>query len=147
VIKSFSKFVLDIIVLIKWDFKTCLIFWVQSILRQPLDFSTYTLCGIMSKNRSVENGLLFHTDRGVKFASKKFTNVVDSYKTIKKSMSRKGNCWDNAVAESFFKTLKTEQIYGNKLISKEQMERDIFVFIEIWHNRKRRHSASDYKTI
>jgi transposase InsO family protein len=50
-------------------------------------------------------------------------------------MSRKGNCWDNAVAE-FFKTLKTEQIYGNKLISKEQMERDIFEFIEIWYNRK-----------
>jgi transposase InsO family protein len=43
--------------------------------------------------------------------------------------------------------LKTEQIYGNKLISKEQMERDIFEFIEIWYNRKRRHSALDYKTI
>jgi transposase InsO family protein len=51
------------------------------------------------------------------------------------------------VAESFFKTLKTEQIYGNKLMSKEQMERDIFEFIEIWYNRKRRHSALDYKTI
>jgi hypothetical protein len=76
----------------------------------------------------------------------KFTNVVD-YKIITRSMSRKGNCWDNAVAESFFKTLKTEQIYGNKLISKEQMERDIFEFIEIWYNRKRRHSALDYKTI
>jgi transposase InsO family protein len=65
---------------------------------------------------------------------KKFTNVVDSYKIITRSMSRKGNCWDNA-AESFFKTLKTEQIYGNKLISKEQMERDIFEFIEIWYNK------------
>jgi transposase InsO family protein len=79
---------------------------------------------------------LFHSDRGVQYASKKFTNVVDSYKIITRSMSRKGNCWDNAVAESFFKTLKTEQIYGNKLISKEQMERDIFEFIEIWYNRK-----------
>jgi putative transposase len=66
---------------------------------------------------------------------------------ITRSMSRKGNCWDNAVAESFFKTLKAEQIYGNKLISKEQMELDIFEFIEIWYNRKRRHSALDYKTI
>ena len=120
---------------------------MQSILRQPLNFSTYTLCGIVSKNRSVENGLLFHTDRGVKFASKKFTNVVDFYKTITRSMSRKGNCWENAVAESFFKTLKTEQIFGNKLISKEQMERDIFEFIEIWYNRKRRYSALNYKTI
>jgi putative transposase len=56
-------------------------------------------------------------------------------------MSRKGNCWDNAVAESFFKTLKTEQVYGNKLVSKEQMRLDLFEYIEIWYNRKRRHSA------
>ena len=99
------------------------------------------------KNRCVEKGLLFHSERGVQYATKKFTNVIDSYKMITRSMSRKGNCWDNAVAESFFKTLKTEQIYGNKLISKEQMERDIFEFIEIWYNTKRRHSALDYKTI
>jgi len=100
-----------------------------------------------TKNRSIEKGLVFHSDRGVQYASKKFTNVIDSYKMITRSMSRKGNCWDNAVAESFFKTLKTEQIYGNKLIPKEQMELDIFEFIEIWYNRKRRHSALDYKTI
>jgi transposase InsO family protein len=109
------------------------------------------------KNRSVEKDLIFHcfassskalgSDRGVQYASKKFTNVIESYKIITRSMSRKGNCCDNAVAESFFKTLKTEQIYGNKLISKEQMERDIFEFIEIWYNRKRRYSALDYKTI
>lgn len=99
------------------------------------------------KNRSIEKGLVFHSDRGVQYASKKFTNVIESYKMITRSMSTKGNCWDNAVAESFFKTLKTEQIYGIKLISKEQMELDIFEFIEIWYNRKRRHSALDYKTI
>nr|WP_246022118.1 IS3 family transposase [Flavobacterium cellulosilyticum] len=99
------------------------------------------------KNRSVKKGLIFHSDRGVQYASKKFTNVLESYKLITRSMSRKGNCWDNAVAESFFKTLKTEQIYGNKLISKEQMGLDLFEFIEIWYNRKRRHSALEYKTI
>ncbi|WP_426092432.1 transposase [Flavobacterium sp. DSR3-2] len=99
------------------------------------------------KNRCVEKGLLFYSDRGVQYASKKFTNVIDSYKMTTESISGKGNCWDNAVAESFFKTLKTQQIYGNKLISKEQMERDKFKFIEIWYNRKRRHSALDYKTI
>ncbi len=98
------------------------------------------------KNRTIEKGLLFHSDRGVQYASKKFTNVLDSYKMITRSISKKGNCWENAVAESFFKTLKTEQIYGNKLISKEQMERDIFEFIVIWHNRKRRHSALYFKT-
>ena len=56
-------------------------------------------------------------------------------------MSRKGNCWDNAVAESFFKSLKTELIYGNKLISKEHMKLEIFEYIEIWYNRKRRNST------
>ena len=62
-------------------------------------------------------------------------------------MSRKENCWDNAVAESFFKSLKTELIYGNKLISKEQMKLEVFEYIEIWYNRKRRHSALNYATI
>ncbi len=63
------------------------------------------------------------------------------------AMSCKGNCWDNAVAESFFKSLKTELIYVNKLISKEQMKLEIFEHIEIWYNRKRRHSALNYPTI
>jgi transposase InsO family protein len=98
-------------------------------------------------NRRIEKGLIFHSDRGVQYACKKFVNVLDSYKTIVRSMSRKGNCWDNAVAESLFKTLKTELIYGNKLINKEQMKLDLFEYIEIWYNRKRRHSALDYKTI
>ena len=71
-------------------------------------------------------------------------------------MSRKGNCWDNAVAESFFKSLKTELIYGNKLIFKERMKLEIFdpsdneqakQYIDIWYNRKRRHSALNYVTI
>nr|WP_231380079.1 IS3 family transposase [Flavobacterium sp. CG_9.1] len=99
------------------------------------------------KNRNIEKGLIFHSDRGVQYASKKFVNVLDSYKKITRSMSRKGNCWDNAVAESFFKSLKTELIYGNKLISKEQMKLEIFEYIEIWYNRKRRHSALNYATI
>jgi putative transposase len=99
------------------------------------------------KNRSIEKGLIFHSDRGIQYANKKIANVIASYKTVRRSMSRRGNCWDNAVAESFFKTLKTEQVYGNKLISKEQMRLDLFEYIEIWYNRKRRHSALQYKTI
>jgi putative transposase len=99
------------------------------------------------KNRSIEKGLIFHSDRGIQYANKKIANVIESYKTVSRSMSRKGNCWDNAVAESFFKTLKTEQVYGNKLVSKEQMRLDLFEYIEIWYNRKRRHSALQYKTI
>jgi transposase InsO family protein len=100
-----------------------------------------------TRNRNVEQGLIFHSDRGVQYANNKFANVLNSYKKITRSMSRKGNCWDNAVAESFFKSLKTELIYGNKLISKEQMKLEIFEYIEIWYNKKRRHSALKYATI
>ena len=98
------------------------------------------------RNRNIEAELIFHSDRGIQYANNKFANVLESYK-VTRSMSRKGNCWDNAVAESFFKTLKTESIYGNKLISKEQMKLQIFEYIEIWYNQKRRHSALNYKTI
>jgi transposase InsO family protein len=62
-------------------------------------------------------------------------------------MSRKGNCWDNAVAESFFKTLKTELIYGSKRLNKEQTRIAIFEYIELWYNKKRRHSALNNLTI
>lgn len=99
------------------------------------------------KNRSITKGLIFHSDRGVQYACEKFANTLDSYKIITRSMSRKGDCWDNAVAESFFKTLKTEQIYGNKLVSKAQMKMDLFEYIEIWYNRERRHSAIGNLTI
>ena len=98
------------------------------------------------KNRSIKKGMLFHSDRGIQYASKKFANTLDSYGVIR-SMSRKGNCWDNAVAESFFKSLKTEMIYGNKLITREKMKKQIFQYIEIWYNRNRRHKALNYKTI
>ena len=98
------------------------------------------------KNRPVQKGLIFHSDRGVQYASKKFVNTIESY-NIKRSMSRKGNCWDNAVAESFFKPLKTALVYGNKLISKEQMKLEIFEYIEIWYNKKRRHLALNYMNI
>ncbi|MFV8270976.1 transposase [Flavobacterium sp. GT2N3] len=90
------------------------------------------------KSRNNEEGLIFHSGGGVQYTSKKIVNVLDSYKKITRSMSRKGNCCDNEAAESFFKSLKTELIYGNKLISKEQMQLEIFEYIEIWSNRKRR---------
>src|SRR5690554_3453638 len=98
------------------------------------------------RNRSVQKGLIFHSDRGIQYANKKFANTIESY-GVTRSMSRKGNCWDNAVAESFFKSLKTELIYGNKLVTKEQMELEIFEYIEIWYNKKRRHGTLNYKTI
>ena len=75
-----------------------------------------------------------------------FANILDSYKVVR-SMSRKGNCWDNAVAESFFKSIKAELVYGNNLLTREQMKKEIFEYIEIWYNKKRRHSYLDYMTI
>lgn len=101
---------------------------------------------IAIRNRGVQKGLIFHSDRGIQYANKKFANTIESYGVIR-SMSRKGNCWDNAVAESFFKSLKTELIYGNKLITKQQIQLEIFEYIEIWYNKKRRHSTLNYKTI
>jgi len=110
------------------------------------DDTTLAAWRMAIKNRPMRKGLIFHSDQGVQYATKKFANMLESYGVIR-SMSRKGNCWDNAVAESFFKSLKTELIYGNKLITKEQMKLDVFEYIEIWYNRKRRHSALNYKTI
>ena len=98
------------------------------------------------KNRKISKGLIFHSDRGVQYANKKFANTLESYK-VKRSMSRKGNCWDNAVAESFFKSLKSELIYGNKLLSRKEMEKEVFEYIELWYNKMRRHSSLNYLTI
>ena len=70
------------------------------------------------KNRPVQKGLIFHSDRGVQCASKKFVNTIESY-NIKRSMSRKGNCWDNAVAESFFATLKFELVDRHVFASRQ----------------------------
>ena len=91
------------------------------------------------KNREPNPNMIFHSDRGVQYVSHKFRNYVTSYNIIQ-SMSRKGNCWDNAVAESFFKSLKTEMVYGFKRLSKDNMRVALFQYIEIWYNRKRRHS-------
>ena len=81
--------------------------------------------------------LLFHSDRGIQYASKDFRKIIKPNSLITQSMSRKGNCWDNAVAESFFKTLKVEQIYGNELESIEQAKTSVFEYMEVWHNKKR----------
>ena len=97
-------------------------------------------------NRPVRSGMIFHSDRGVQYACQPFANTLESFGVIR-SMSRKGNCWDNAVAESFFKSLKTELLYGNKLLSRRQTELNIFEYIEIFYNKNRRHSALGYKTI
>ncbi|HQP21800.1 MAG TPA: integrase core domain-containing protein, partial [Bacteroidales bacterium] len=73
-----------------------------------------------NRSRPFSRNMIFHSDRGIQYASKKTVNVLNCL-NVEQSMSRKGDCWDNAVAESFFKTLKAELIYGTKLKTREQM--------------------------
>lgn len=75
------------------------------------------------------------------YASNEFRSILEINPLIIRSMSRKGNCWDNAVAESFFKTLKAECIYQNKFVDKHHAAIVVFEYIEVWYNRKRMHSA------
>jgi putative transposase len=91
-------------------------------------------------NRPVTHKLIFHSDRGVQYACNEFANLLAGYKLIERSMSRKGDCWDNAVAESFFKTLKVECIYQNKYKTRQQAALSIFEYIESWYNTGRIHS-------
>ena len=90
-----------------------------------------------------EAGLLHHSDRGSQYASDVFQDLLDD-NGIVCSMSRKGDCWDNACIESFFGSLKTEWVADKKYESREQARNDIFKYIELFYNRKRRHAALGY---
>jgi len=89
--------------------------------------------------RRPESGLVFHTDRGSQYCSNDFQKVLKKHEMCS-SMSRKGDCWDNAVAESFFASLKTERVFFNNYKTREEARRDVFDYIEIFYNNKRRHS-------
>jgi len=96
-------------------------------------------------HREITENHIFHSDRGVQYASKQMTNMLSESKKITQSMSRKGNCWDNAVAESFFKTLKYECINRYSFKSILEAETVINQYMN-WYNYKRIHSALEYKT-
>lgn len=91
------------------------------------------------KHRNPPQGLLWHTDRGSQYASYSHKDLLAQY-GITQSMSRKGNCWDNAVAESFFKTLKGDLVYKTYFYTKKQAQQEIFEYIEFYYNRTRSHS-------
>jgi putative transposase len=97
-------------------------------------------------NRPILEEIIFHSDRGIQYACKAFRNLLTN-KLITQSMSRKGNCWDNAVAESFFKTLKVERVYQNRYATRNEAKADLFQYIEGWYNTKRIHSANNQKSI
>lgn len=96
-------------------------------------------------NRKFPKGVIVHTDRGSQYCSKKYRTILAN-NTLIGSMSRRGNCWDNAISESFFHTLKVELIHQNNYLHKEQARRSIFQYIEGYYNKKRMHSSIDYKT-
>ena len=96
--------------------------------------------------RNISSELIFHSDRGVQYACNEFRKLIKRNSLISQSMSRRANCWDNAVAESFFKTLKTECVYHQKYNTIFEAELSVFEYIEIWYNKQRLHSALGYLT-
>lgn len=94
--------------------------------------------------RQPRSGLIHHSDRGSQYASHEYQQLLASYGLLS-SMSRKGNCWDNAVAESFFATLKIELAYQARWSTRAQARNDVFEYIEVFYNRRRRHSALGFR--
>lgn len=90
--------------------------------------------------RKFPRGVLCHSDRGSQYCSHAYQALLKKYGLIC-SMSRKGNCWDNAVAESFFHSLKVELIYTERYATRESAKQSVFHYIEVYYNRVRRHSA------
>jgi putative transposase len=93
--------------------------------------------------RAPDAGLVHHSDRGSQYASDDYQAALDDLGVVC-SMSRKGNCWDNAVAESFFATLKTELVHTRRFATRTEAREAIFDFIEVFYNRRRRHSSIGY---
>jgi transposase InsO family protein len=94
-------------------------------------------------DRQPPQGLLHHSDRGSQYASREYQQLLAEHGVLS-SMSRKGNCWDNAVAESFFATLKLELVYQSHWRTRTQARSEVFEYIELFYNRQRRHSALGY---
>ena len=88
-------------------------------------------------------GLLHHSDRGVQYASDDYQGLLKSH-GIQASMSGKGDCWDNAVMESFWATLKTELVHHERYATRQEARKSIFEYIEVFYNRKRLHSSLGY---
>lgn len=97
------------------------------------------------RNRGYPTGVIVHTDRGSQYCSKAYQKLIRSYQ-LQASMSGKGNCYDNAACESFFHTLKVEYVYQHYFATTEQARTMIFWFIEVYYNRKRKHSTIGYKS-
>lgn len=120
--------------IVGWSMKDRL---TQGLVLEALDMAV--------KNRGVHPSLVIHSDRGSQYAGYRYQFQLKSHRFIC-SMSRKGDCFDNALIESFFHTLKTELIYFNRYETRAQARRDVFEYIEVFYNRIRLHSSIGYKT-
>lgn len=110
--------------------------------RMPASLVNDTLRMVIWKRRPAA-GLLAHSDRGSQYASDSFQRLLKQH-GFRCSMSREGNCWDNAPSESFFHTLKTELIYHEDFETRKEAKQAIFEYIEVFYNRVRLHSSNDY---
>ena len=131
------------VVLDLWDRKV--IGWSMSREMSTEEISRAIIMAV--KNRLPREGLIFHSDQGSQYCSEEFRRTLNRLcPSVRQSMSHKGNCWDNACAESFFKTLKTELEILNGRYSSDQVQTAVFEYIEVYYNRCRRHSALGYAT-
>lgn len=96
-------------------------------------------------DRMIKPGLIFHSDRGSQYASDKVRAILAAHK-MEQSMSNTGNCYDNAITETFFHTLKTEMVYWERFVTRDEARRKTFEYIEVFYNRKRLHSSIGYMT-
>jgi transposase InsO family protein len=115
---------------------------MQSHMRTDLVLAALTMA---VGQRGLEPGLLQHSDRGSQYASDDYQSALRSH-GIEGSMSGRGNCWDNAVVESFFGTLKSELIYRRTWATRSEAAAAIHEYIEVFFNRRRRHSYLGYRT-
>ena len=95
--------------------------------------------------RRPEAGVIFHSDRGSQYASLAMRDKLTEY-GMTASMSRKGNCWDTAPTESFFNSLKNERVHGTRYATRAQAQADLFEYIAVFYNRRRRHSSLGYSS-
>lgn len=93
--------------------------------------------------RKLPKGVIVHSDRGSQYCSHNYQAIINAH-SLRCSMSAKGNCYDNACAESFFHSLKVEAIHGERFTTRQQMKEAVFEYIEVDYNRRRRHSANGY---
>ena len=117
---------------IGWSMKDCL---EQTLVQEALEMAL-----VQRFSAEQPETLLFHSDRGSQYAYQERLHE----RGIMCSMSRRGNCWDNAVVESFFATLKKEEVHREYYLTHEQAKASLFYYIEVFYNRKRRHSALGY---